>query len=207
MADKMMEKSCIEFVDALAAKVSVPGGGGAAAYAGALGVALGNMAANFTIGKKKYAKYEDDIRRIIAEGDEIRAGLIDLVSKDAEAFEPLSRAYAIPKEDPTHGEALEAALTSALTAPLEMMRQIARAIELLEELSVKGSRLLISDVACGAVLSAAAMRAASVNVFVNTKYLLNRELAAQVETEADSLLAYVSRAEAVADQIIAGIRE
>ncbi|MBO4364773.1 MAG: cyclodeaminase/cyclohydrolase family protein [Eggerthellaceae bacterium] len=207
MADKMMEKSCIEFVDALAAKVSVPGGGGAAAYAGALGVALGNMAANFTIGKKKYAKYEDDIRRIIAEGDEIRARLIDLVSKDAEAFEPLSRAYAIPKEDPTHDEALEAALTSALSAPLEMMRQIARAIELLEELSVKGSRLLISDVACGAVLSAAAMRAASVNVFVNTKYLLNRELAAQVETEADSLLAYVSRAEAVADQIIAGIRE
>ena len=78
MAEKLMEKSCIEFADALAAKISVPGGGGAAAYVGALGVALGNMTANFTTGKKKYAEFEEDIQRIIAEGDVIRAKLIDL---------------------------------------------------------------------------------------------------------------------------------
>ena len=201
MAEKLMERSCIEFADALAAKISVPGGGGAAAYAGALGVALGNMTANFTTGKKKYAEYEEDIQRIIAEGDVIRAKLIDLVFEDAEAFEPLSKAYAIPKEDPSRDGVMEEATKNALAAPLEMMRQIAKAIELLEELNVKGSKMLISDVACGAVLCAAAMRAAALNVFINTKSLLDRDLAAKLEAECDELLAYVPRAKAVADEI------
>ena len=206
MAEKLMEKSCIEFADALAAKISVPGGGGAAAYVGALGVALGNMTANVTTGKKKYAEYEEDIQRIIAEGDVIRAKLIDLVFDDAEAFEPLSKAYGIPKEDPERDAKLEEATINALAAPLEMMRQIAKAIELLEELKVKGSKMLISDVACGAALSAAAMQAAALNVFINTKSLLDRDLAAKLEAEADELLAYVPRAKAVADEITDYIR-
>ena len=206
MAEKLMEKSCIEFADALAAKISVPGGGGAAAYVGALGVALGNMTANFTTGKNKYAEYEEDIQRIIAEGDVIRAKLIDLVFDDAEAFEPLSKAYGIPKEDPERDAKLEEATINALAAPLEMMRQIAKAIELLEELKVKGSKMLISDVACGAALSAAAMQAAALNVFINTKSLLDRDLAAKLEAEADELLAYVPRAKAVADEITDYIR-
>ena len=173
MAEKLMEKSCIEFADALAAKVSVPGGGGAAAYVGALGVALGS---------------------------------IDLVFADAEAFEPLSKAYGIPKEDPTRDQVLEEATVNALEAPMEMMRQIAKAIELLEELKVKGSKMLISDVACGAVMSAAAMRAAALNVFINTKSLQDRDLAAKLEAEADELLAFVPRAKVVADEITDYIR-
>ena len=181
MAEKLMEKSCIEFADALAAKVSVPGGGGAAAYVGALGVALGSMTANFTTGKKKYAEYEEDIQRILAEGDVIRAKLIDLVFADAEAFEPLSKAYGIPKEDPTRDQVLE-------------------------EATVKGSKMLISDVACGAVMSAAAMRAAALNVFINTKSLQDRDLAAKLEAEADELLAFVPRAKVVADEITDYIR-
>ena len=178
MAEKLMEKSCIEFADALAAKVSVPGGGGAAAYVGALGV----------------------------EGDVIRAKLIDLVFADAEAFEPLSKAYGIPKEDPTRDQVLEEATVNALEAPMEMMRQIAKAVELLEELKVKGSKMLISDVACGAVMSAAAMRAAALNVFINTKSLQDRDLAAKLEAEADELLAFVPRAKVVADEITDYIR-
>ena len=206
MAEKLMEKSCIEFADALAAKVSVPGGGGAAAYVGALGVALGSMTANFITGKKKYAEYEEDIQRILAEGDVIRAKLIDLVFADAETFEPLSKAYGIPKEDPTRDQVLEEATVNALEAPMEMMRQIAKAIELLEELKVKGSKMLISDVACGAVMSAAAMRAAALNVFINTKSLQDRDLAAKLEAEADELLAFVPRAKVVADEITDYIR-
>ena len=164
------------------------------------------MTANFTTGKKKYAEYEEDIQRILAEGDVIRAKLIDLVFADAEAFEPLSKAYGIPKEDPTRDQVLEEATVNALEAPMEMMRQIAKAIELLEELKVKGSKMLISDVACGAVMSAAAMRAAALNVFINTKSLQDRDLAAKLEAEADELLAYVPRAKVVADEITDYIR-
>ncbi len=206
MTDKMMEKSCTEFAAELAGKVSVPGGGGAAAYVGALAVALCSMVGNFTTGKKKYAEYEEDVQRMLAEGETVRARLLELVEEDAAAFFPLSKAYGIPKEDPTRDEQLEKCTKDALAGPLEMMRQIAKAIELLEEMNVKGSRMLISDVGCGAVCAAAAMRAASLNVFINTKGLKDREYAAKVEAEADELLAYVPRAKAVADEVAAGIR-
>ena len=206
MTDKMMDKSCTEFAAELAGKVSVPGGGGAAAYVGALGVALCSMVGNFTTGKKKYAEYEEDVQRMLAEGEKVRARLLELVEEDAAAFYPLSQAYGIPKEDPTRDEVLEKCTKDALAGPLEMMRQIAKAIELLEEMNVKGSRMLISDVGCGAVCAAAAMRAASMNVFINTKGLKDRDYAAKVEAEADELLAYVPRAKAVADEVAAGIR-
>lgn len=206
MTDKMMDKSCTEFAAELAGKVSVPGGGGAAAYVGALGVALCSMVGNFTTGKKKYAEYEEDVQRMLAEGEKVRARLLELVEEDAAAFYPLSQAYGIPKEDPTRDEVLEKCTKDALAGPLEMMRQIAKAIELLEEMNVKGSRMLISDVGCGAVCAAAAMRAASMNVFINTKGLKDRDYAAKVEAEADELLGYVQRAKAVADEVAAGIR-
>ena len=206
MTDKMMDKSCTEFAAELAGKVSVPGGGGAAAYVGALSVALCSMVGNFTTGKKKYAEYEEDVQRMLAEGETVRARLLELVEEDAAAFFPLSQAYGIPKEDPTRDEQLEKCTKDALAGPLEMMRQIAKAIELLEEMNVKGSRMLISDVGCGAACAAAAMQSASLNVFINTKGLKDREYAAQVEAEADELLAYIPRAQAVADEVAAGIR-
>ena len=206
MTEKMMDRSCTDFAAVLAAKESVPGGGGAAAYVGALGVALCSMVGNFTTGKKKYAEYEEDVQRMLADGEKIRTRLLELVEEDAAAFYPLSQAYGIPKEDPTRDEQLEKCTKDALAGPLEMMRQIAKSIELLEEMNVKGSRMLISDVGCGAVCAAAAMRAASMNVFINTKGLKDREYAEKVEAEADELLTYVQRAKAVADEVAAGIR-
>ena len=206
MAEKLMEKSCIEFADALAAKISVPGGGGAAAYVGALGVALGNMTANFTTGKKKYAEYEEDIQRMLAEGEELRLKLLDLVEADAAAFEPLSKAYAYPKEDPKRDEVLEEATMNALKAPIEMVETLAKVIALLEEMQVKGSKMLISDVGCGALFAGAAMEAAAMNVFVNTKSLKNRDVATKINNHMDELLerslpvAY-DTAEKVTDQI------
>ena len=204
---KMMESTCTDFAAALAAKESVPGGGGAAAYVGALGAALCSMVGNFTTGKKKYADVEEDVQRMLAQAEEVRVRLLELVDEDAEAFFPLSQAYGIPKEDPTRAERLEATTKDAIAAPLEMMRQIAKSIELLEEMGEKGSRMLISDVGCGALLASAAIQAASMNVFINTKSLTDRDFAQKVETEADSLLAtFVPRAEAVAAQVASGIR-
>ena len=160
MTQKMMDLSCTEFASELAAKVSVPGGGGAAAYAGALGVALGSMAGNFTVGKKAYAHVEDQVRELLDQGEGIRERLLGLVEADAAAFEPLSRAYGIPKDDPTRAEVLEAATKEALQAPLQMMREICDAIEMLEKMEQVGSKMLVSDVGCGASLSAAALEMA-----------------------------------------------
>lgn len=198
--------SCAGFAEKLAAKESVPGGGGAAALAGALGVALCSMVGNFTTGKKRYAEYEEDVQRMLEEAEGIRRRLIELVDEDAAAFFPLSQAYAIPKEDPTRAEVLENATKHASEGPYEMMGQICLAIELLEEMGEKGSRMLLSDVGCGALLCRAALESAALNVFVNTKTLKDRAFAEAMEADVERMLEeYCPRAEAVEASVMAHI--
>ena len=204
---RLTDKTCCDFADVLAAKEPVPGGGGAAALAGALGAALCSMVGNYTTGKKTYAAVEQDVQRMLARAEDVRKRLIELVQEDADAFEPLSQAYAIPRDDPRRGDVLEECTKHACEAPLEMMRQVCLAIELLEEMGQKGSRMLVSDVGCGAYLCQAALKAASLNVFVNTKSLRDREYACGVESEVDAMLAeYVKRAEACAADAMARVR-
>ena len=88
------ENSCKDFIDVLASSAPIPGGGGA------IGVALGNMVGSLTVGKKRYADVEEDIIRCKKEADEITKRLLELVAKDAEVFEPLSKAYSLPKSTP-----------------------------------------------------------------------------------------------------------
>lgn len=193
----LIDATCSQFATRLAAKESVPGGGAAAAYAGALAVALGLMVANFTTGKQRYAAYEADLQRMLDTGERIRTRLLELVDEDAQAFEPLSEAYRISKDNPSRTATLEAATKAALHAPIEMMRLISEAISILEELHEKGSRMLLSDVGCGAALAAGALRAASLNVFVNTKTLHDRTFANAMNEEAEALLGNAARADAL----------
>ena len=203
----MTDRSCDGFLTSLAAKEPVPGGGGAAALAGALGVALCSMVGNYTAGKKSYESVEADVQRMLGEAEAVRLRLTELVQEDADAFYPLSQAYAIPRDDPRRAEVLEEATTAACTAPLEMMRQVCRAIELLEEMGEKGSKMLLSDIGCGALLCRAALQAASLNVFVNTKTLANRTFAQETEAECDKMLdEYLPRAEACAQAVARSLR-
>ena len=207
MAEPLTNLSCTDFAAILAAKESVPGGGGAAALVGALGTALCSMVGNFTTGKKTYAAVEDDVKRMLAGAEAVRLRLIDLVADDAEAFFPLSQAYGIPKDDPTRPEVLESATRNACKAPYEMMVEIAKSIELLEEMGEKGSKMLISDVGCGALFARAALEAASMNVFVNTKSYKDTDWAPELEAKCDALLSeYIPRAEACAAGVMSRIR-
>jgi formiminotetrahydrofolate cyclodeaminase len=207
MLKELASKSLEDFTDVLASKSPVPGGGGAAALVGALGVALCSMVGNYTTGKKTYAAVEDDVQRMLAEAKSVRLRLLELVREDAEAFFPLSKAYAIPRDNPRRAKTLEEATKGACHAPLEMMRQICSAIELLEEMGQKGSRMLLSDVGCGALLCRAALEAASLNVLVNTKSLADRDFARAAEEEVDAMLAeYCPRAEECAQHVTSKIR-
>ena len=202
MSEKMIEKSCADFAAVLASKAPVPGGGGAAALVGALGTALCSMVGNLTVGRKKYAQYEADVKRMLEKGAAVQERLLDLVDKDAEAFEPISKAYSIHNDDPKHDETLEAATKFACEAPVEMMKACCEAIELLEEMLEKGSVTLVSDVGCGALCCASALESASMNIFVNTKTLLDREAAAKLDDQADAMLReYMPRARKVADEV------
>jgi formiminotetrahydrofolate cyclodeaminase len=206
--EKLTEKSCAAFTEALAARTPVPGGGGAAAVAGALSAALCAMAGSYTVGKKQYAAVERDVQGMLQKCQALRLEFLALAEADAEAFAPLAAAYAIPKDDPTHDAALEKAGKNACAAPLALVRRCGETVELLEEMLEKGSAMLLSDVGCGALLCRAAMESAALNVFVNTAGLKDHAWAQELEAETDGLLRRaVPRAEKIAQAVAGRIRK
>ncbi len=183
-----IDNSVADFTEVLASKAPVPGGGGAAALVGAIGIALGNMVGNLTVGKQKYADVEDEVNELMGECESVRLELLKLIDADAEAFEPLSRAYGIPKDDPSRDEVMENALRVACGVPMDIMRVLGRAIEIHKRMSEIGSAIAISDVGVGVICCKTAMQGASLNVFINTKTMKDRDYALELENEADGLL-------------------
>lgn len=205
------KESCGTFVEMLAGKDPVPGGGGASALVGALGTALGNMVGSLTVGKKKYADVEEDIRRLKTEADALQQELLELVDKDAEVFEPLARAYGMPKETEDQqtekDRVMEDALKLACSVPLEIMKKSGRAIELQQEFAEKGSTLALSDAGVGAIFCKAALQGASLNVFINTGLMKDRDYADQTNREAEEMLEhYVKLADQVHQLVVSRIR-
>ena len=185
---ELIKGSCEEFTEKLASKSAVPGGGGASALAGAIGAALGDMVGELTVGKKKYADVEEDVKALMAKAQDLRVRLLACVEKDAVAFEPLSRAYGIPKDDPTRDEVMEKCLRDAAAAPLEILDLCCEAIELQRGFADKGSVLAISDAATGAAICRGAMYGAAVNVKVNTKAMKHRDYAEKINAHVDTQL-------------------
>ena len=189
---EMMERTCSQFLAELASKAPTPGGGGTAALVGAAGVALGNMVGNLTTGKKKYAAVEEKIQALNAKAETLRKELEALVQEDAEAFAPLAAAYGLPKDTPEQAadkeRVMETALTRAALVPIKIMQKCLEGITLAYSYAVDGSTMAISDAGCAAVLCKAALQAASLNVFVNTKLMANREFATALEHTAEQLL-------------------
>ena len=184
----MTTQSCRKFVEVLASDAPAPGGGGAAALVGAVGVALGNMAASLTIGKKKYAEVEGEISALKTKCDTLQQELLDQVEADELGFLPLARAYAIPKNDPIRDAIMEEALVQACQVPLKIMVLCCDAIECMRTFADKGSRLAVSDAGCGAIVCKSALQAASLNVFINTKSMQNRAVAEEINTKATAML-------------------
>lgn len=188
----LTDYSCIEFADKLAAKTPVPGGGGASAMTGALGAALGSMVCNYTIGKKKYKHVEADVKLILQKATNLRHELLSLVDKDAEAFEPLSRAYSMPKNTPEEkslkDKVMEEALKGASLVPLKIMEAAIKAIDLHEELLSKGSKIVLSDIGVGVLLCKAALQGASLNVYINTKAMKDKNFANELNIKTAELL-------------------
>ena len=186
---KMIEQSVAEFAEALSSSAPVPGGGGASAMVGALASALGMMVTNLTIGKKKYEMFERELIACREDLTILRDELLALIQKDAEAFEPLSRAYSMPKDAPNRAVVMEEALFRASLAPLEIMNTALTAMKTMDTLVEKGSRLAISDVGVGVILAQAAIEGASLNVYINTKLMADRTRAKALNDKADAIIA------------------
>ena len=190
--EKIAQKNCVDFVDVLASKAAVPGGGGAAALAGAIGMALGSMVCNLTTGKKKYAQYEEAIQEILVKAGKLQEELLSMIDKDAEGFYPLSKAYGLPtsteEEKQYKAETMEKCLKVACEVPMNIVRLCHDSIKLHEELVDKGSKLAISDVGCGVQCLRAAILSGQLNVIINVNSMKDREYAQKIDRECNQLV-------------------
>mgnify|MGYP004454013991 CR=1 FL=1 len=202
---------CNEFVEVLASKAPVPGGGGASALVGAIGTALGNMVGSLTVGKKKYADVEEEMYELKGKADALQKELLHLIERDAEVFEPLSKAYGMPRnteeEKAEKARVMEIVLKDACSVPMEIMEKCCEAIDLIEVFAAKGSALAISDAGVGATFCKAALEGASLNVFINTKSMKDREYADELNKKADEMLSvYTKKAEEIYQSVAARLR-
>ena len=186
----------------MASKAAVPGGGGASALAASLGIALGNMVGEFTVGKKKYADAEEELRACMVRAKDLSGKFLNCIERDAEAFEPLSRAYAIPKDDKNRDIVMENCLRDAAKVPMEILHLVCEAIKLEERFAVLGSVMIQSDVAVGASILRSSLLSAAVNVKINTKSMKDREYADSVNKEVDALVEeYLPLADSIFEHI------
>ena len=189
----MVESMTIqEFLDVLSSKEPVPGGGCASALAGALGNALGQMVANLTIGKKKYALVEDEIKELAERMKGIQGQFSALADQDAKVFAPLAKCYSLPsgteEEKAYKAEVMEARLLDASLVPMEIMEKAWEMLEIMDILADKGSRMAVSDVGVGVQFIRTALLGAVMNVYINTKSMKNREKAEEMNEKAERLI-------------------
>jgi formiminotetrahydrofolate cyclodeaminase len=200
-----------EFSQRLGSGDPTPGGGGASALAGCLGAALGNMVAHLTVGRKKYAAVQEEMEAVIREETSLQEELLDLISQDAVMFEPLSKAYSMPRATQEEIEARDAvmkkALEDACQVPLRIMEKMCRTLELARDVSLKGSTAAVSDAGDAALLCRSALQGAALNVYINTKLMKDRAMAAEYNRKADQMLQqYVPVADQIYEQVLAGLR-
>lgn len=191
-----------DFLDSLAGGTPTPGGGSAAAHAGAMGAALVSMVARLTVGKEKYARVREEMEEILEESEELRASLTAAVEQDAEAFQALMAAYRLPQEDPDRTEHIKTATLQAAQVPLEVARTSERIMQLSLLTAEKGNARAITDGATGANLAYAAVHSACYNVRINLLGLEDPEAVEALLTECRELEARTGEWRAELNQLL-----
>jgi len=189
------------FVASVASSAPVPGGGSTAAHVGALAAALAQMVAGLTIGRKKYAAVDADMRDVARDAAALVTELSTLVVRDAESYAAVSAAYKLPNstdaESAHRKAAIDDTLIGAAEVPLESVRACVRVTALAATVAVKGNANAVSDAAVAALLAEAACKGAAYNVRINVASLQDR---ARGQPLADEAAALVAKASALAAQ-------
>lgn len=180
------EMKVADFLDALAAKQSTPGGGGAAALTGSQAAALLCMVANFTVGAKKYADVQGEMKEYLAQGEMLRRRLLELSDEDVVAFQGVTACYAMPKETDAEKtartSALQLALKEAARVPYNTAENAVATMKLAKPVALKGNSNVVSDVAVALYLADAALRAALINVNINLKFIKDEAFVDRMRT-------------------------
>lgn len=189
----LYKESCESFTELLASSLPVPGGGGASALVASIGIALGDMVGELTLGKKKYADVEGEIKILMEKAQDLRKEFLQCIDEDAQAFDPLSRAYGIAKDDPKRDSILERCLHDAAEPPMKIFDLSCQSIEILKQFAEKGSRMVLSDAATGIAFAKAAMLGAAINVRVNTRLMNDRDHAEALDKQIEEGLSRYSK--------------
>ena len=199
---KLAELKTAEFVDLLASDAPAPGGGSAAALEGALGAALTAMVCGLTVGKKKYAEFQELAEEAQKKATDLKARFVDVMDRDTEAFNVVSAAFGMPKETDEEKAARSAAIQKGLEGctktPFEMMELAVETLELTASILGKSNDSAASDLGVSALSLRAAVQGAWLNVLINIGSLKNKELAEDYRAKGEALLA---KALPLADQI------
>jgi len=167
--------SCQEFLEKLASNAPTPGGGGGAAMAGALAVALTSMVGNLTVGKEKFVAHEEEVQNILAKAEALRLKMLSLVNADAEVFNSFMACYRMPKameeEKLVRNQAIQNAAKRAAGVPFEIAQSCLEVMKLADRIAIIGNDGAITDAAVSAIMARAALRSAVYNVVVNLKLI------------------------------------
>ena len=196
-----------DFLDVLSSKEPVPGGGGASALCGAVGNALGQMVANLTVGKKKYAEAEPEVKEHLEKMVKLQAEFTALADDDAKVFAPLAKVYSLPSETEEQkaykAEVMETNLLAASAVPLQIMEKSMRMLTILDRLADIGSRMAVSDVGVAVQSTRAALLGAAMNVYINTKSMKDRNKAEELNNSANKMIEEGSRqADRIYDKVL-----
>jgi formiminotetrahydrofolate cyclodeaminase len=195
-----------DYLDEAASNAPTPGGGSVSALAGALGTTMASMAANFTVGKKKFQEVEGEVKQLLGELDSAHTELLKAMQSDTEAYAEVGAAYGMPRgtdeEKAARREAIQRALKLAMRPPLEAMRSCAEALRATRRLLDIANPNLITDVGVAALLLEAAARGAHLNVAVNLKGLKDEKLVSETEGECARLL---DECERLAREVVGGV--
>jgi glutamate formiminotransferase/formiminotetrahydrofolate cyclodeaminase len=182
-----------DFLDQLAAGSATPGGGAAAAHAGAMAAALVSMVARLTVGKKKYADVEARMQAIIERAETLRSELTAAVDQDSAAFDALMQAFKLPKstteEIAAREQAVEAATRHASEVPLSVARAAVDVLELAAQVAEAGNANALCDAGTGAALAVACFQGASLNVNTNIQTMKDEEFVRDARASLHELLA------------------
>lgn len=186
------KKTVAAFLDELASSSPAPGGGSVAALSAALGAALTSMVCNLTIGKKKYADVEADMKKVLAQSEDLRSQFKALIDKDTAAFNKVMEAYGLPKETEPQkalrSAAIREATKEATLVPLEVMKHCIDALALAQQVASAGNVNSVSDAGVSALMLHAAAEAAALNVRINLNALDDAEFIGWKSEEVESLL-------------------
>lgn len=187
----LTNKTINDFLDELASNSPAPGGGSVAALAGAMGAALASMVCNLTIGKKKYAGVEGEMKSVLEKTEKLRAQFTMLVDKDTQAFNEVMGAFALPKDTDEQkskrSSAIQSATKVATAVPLEVMRRCIEGLKLAKVVAEKGNSSSVSDAGVSAIMLNGGLESAALNVQINLGSLQDKEFVETTNRQALSL--------------------